>query len=276
MTRILVTTDFSDNSIAGVRFAIQLAHQSGVELIFLHVPEIWKSDIYRNHTVHTLSGLETKREGELDAFVRHIYQSMKIVPGKYQCIIYSHIGIVLSIIDYAVKNSCEYICISTHGAGNIEKYVGTNTGELIRQSPVPVLCIPKDYNPHTINSVLYASDLIDYKKEIEKVIAFSSLMGAEVHVVHFSSKFDNLINEVIKAEDVAKKSEYNVQFHSIARDISKSLIKEVDEAVDRLLPSILIMFTEQNRSFFENLFLSSKTEGYSFITKVPLLAFKKT
>lgn len=37
MKRILVTTDFSANSKAGVRFAIQLALQTKCELVFYNV-----------------------------------------------------------------------------------------------------------------------------------------------------------------------------------------------------------------------------------------------
>jgi hypothetical protein len=36
-------------------------------------------------------------------------------------------------------------------------------------------------------------------------------------------------------------------------------------------PSVLIMFTNQQRTFFQKLFLSSKAEELSFQAKVPLL-----
>jgi hypothetical protein len=39
MQKILVTTDYSTNSKAGVRFAIQFASQSPAEIIFYHVHE---------------------------------------------------------------------------------------------------------------------------------------------------------------------------------------------------------------------------------------------
>lgn len=41
MEKVLVTTDLSVNSLAGLRFAIQLATQRNLELLFLHVSELW-------------------------------------------------------------------------------------------------------------------------------------------------------------------------------------------------------------------------------------------
>ena len=46
MKRILVTTDFSTNSKAGVRFAIQLASQTKCELTFYNVHETLKSNAW--------------------------------------------------------------------------------------------------------------------------------------------------------------------------------------------------------------------------------------
>jgi nucleotide-binding universal stress UspA family protein len=48
-TTLLVTTDFSSNSKAGIRFAIQLAKQTGCHLVFYHVidrltPTMWTKD----------------------------------------------------------------------------------------------------------------------------------------------------------------------------------------------------------------------------------------
>ena len=275
MKKILVTTDLSDNSIAGLRFAIQLAAQAEVELVFLHVPDTW-STISRAAAQSGVSDVKMDAAGkELEDFVGNVYRSMQVTPGRYECVMHYHFGVVLSIIDYAVKNNCDYICISTHGAGNIEKYIGTNTAELIRESPVPVLCIPKNYIPVPVTSVLYASDLTNYEKEIEKVISFGTLAGAEVQVLHclFEQSTDPDGKAII--DEVQKKLQSDIKVHFLPRDICKTLPEELNEAVERFHPSVLVMFTEQNRSFFDRLFLSSKTESFSFSTKVPLLAFNK-
>jgi hypothetical protein len=39
---------------------------------------------------------------------------------------------------------------------------------------------------------------------------------------------------------------------------------------------MMIMFTQQNKSFFERLFLSSKSAEYTFKLNVPLLVYNKS
>jgi len=51
MKKILVPTDFSSNSVAAVRFALQLASHDNFELTFFHScniqrPTAWKDSVY--------------------------------------------------------------------------------------------------------------------------------------------------------------------------------------------------------------------------------------
>ena len=50
MNKILVTTDFSVNSKAGLKFAIQLASQHNYDLTFLHVYYIMKPTSWSKKT----------------------------------------------------------------------------------------------------------------------------------------------------------------------------------------------------------------------------------
>ena len=50
MDKILVTTDFSSNSKAGLRFAIQLASQHKYELTFFHSYYIMKPTSWNDET----------------------------------------------------------------------------------------------------------------------------------------------------------------------------------------------------------------------------------
>ena len=77
--KILVTTDFSDESKAGLRFAIQLASQHEYDLTFFHsfhvmIPTSWnyvKQEAYEKE--------ETKKiQEELNNFVEKVYKGMNI------------------------------------------------------------------------------------------------------------------------------------------------------------------------------------------------------
>jgi len=49
----------------------------------------------------------------------------------------------------------------------------------------------------------------------------------------------------------------------------------LQEDIRKSRPSMVAMFTKQNRDWFERLFVSSKTAQLGFDTKTPLLVFKK-
>ncbi len=277
MGKILVPTDFSPNSVAGLRFAIQLATRRKSELVFLHVSRLWIEDAVQPVQPGSPQDLSRQKlQKELESFVHEVYHSMNIKPTRYRCVIYYKFGVVNSLIDYAVENDCNYICISTHGARNVAKLFGTHTGELIKDSAVPILCIPKDYNGSAVTRILYASDLKNYEQELEKVVQFASTINAEIDMLHFFDTSVSYNEEHAKELKLEEKLKYKITFHHKIMDAKNKLPDELDRAVSEFSPSLLVMFTEQNRSFFELLFFSSKTEEYSFRTTVPLLVFNKS
>lgn len=277
MEKILVTTDLSSNSIKGLCFAIQLSTQRKLQLIFFHVNKLWEDPLVPNpEHIKVLRQERENLQKEMNLFVRGIYKLMSIMPRNYKCIIYYNFGVVNSIIEYALHNNCSYICTCTHGVGNISKLLGTTAGNLITNSEVPVLCIPHDYQIKPITRLLYASDLANYEQELKKVVEFGKSIIAEVHMLHFSSKEWILYGEDTIEKEFQKKFNYNIALHLKKRDNKSNLLEEIDLAVAELSPSLLVMFTGQERTLFELLFFSSVSEKYSFRTKVPLLVFNKS
>src|SRR5690606_12423117 len=134
MERIIVPTDFSDNSKPGLRFAIRLAARGNVSLTFLHVLQI-KRPFVANATEDDFERQKAeqiqKAQAKLEGFVRKIYQSLKVDAGDYQCEIIEGIKADICLIDYCKKHpDVKYIAISTRGASYMKKVLGTNTGNL--------------------------------------------------------------------------------------------------------------------------------------------------
>lgn len=147
MEKILVTTDFSANSKAGLRFAIQQASQHKFELTFFHsyyimIPTSWtltKSSEYEKNQVKRI-------QNKLNSFVKMVYKGMGIISPKYRCVIKSSVYTESNIRRYAAKNRFSFICTGTRGAGKFERLFGTITAKLIKQSHVPVIAVPNNTN----------------------------------------------------------------------------------------------------------------------------------
>ncbi|MEO5889108.1 MAG: universal stress protein [Ferruginibacter sp.] len=277
MKKILVPTDFSTNSKSGVRFAIHWATRQKLELLFVHVlhilrPTQWTDTYFAKYSAQKEKLCRIKFE----KFIADIYRQMNVKPGKYSSIIVNGISADITLLDYCRKRvDIDYICISTRGAGKFNKILGTNTGNLITKSQIPVLAIPKNYRVADVKSVLYATDLRNYADEIAKVVAFAQPLKTTIDVVHFTWPDEILFDEKMIEAAFKKEFKYGLKIYFKKNDGIHSLIKNLETQIRIRKPSVVIMFTNQERTFFQKLFLSSKAEELSFQLKVPLLVFSK-
>ena len=275
MKKILVTTDFSVNSKAAMRFAIQLASQCEVALTFLHVSHILRPTTWSEATyaAHEKGKLDTERE-TLGHFVESVYESRHVEPTNYTCVIKNSPFTDSTILDYAADHGFDYICISTRGAGTYEKLFGTTTSNLINQSLVPVIAVPGHYRTTKLATILYASDL-SRLDELKRVVDFARPLSAAVELLHFSELHEPAIDPDIIGMAVQKQTDYPVAVQLKPRHVINTLTEDIEAVINAQKPSLLVMFTTQNEGFFARLFGSGKSIDYSFLTTIPLLIFGK-
>jgi nucleotide-binding universal stress UspA family protein len=277
MKKILVPTDFSVNSKTGIRFAIHWATQQKMELVFMHVlhilrPTRWTDSYFAKFAEEEEKICRTKFE----KFIAGIYSSMNAKPGRHSFVIVQGISADITIFDYCRKNKdTDYICISTRGAGKFNKIFGTNTGNLITKSEVPVLAVPKTYKVADVKNILYAADFRNYSAELKKVVDFALPLKAAIEVLHFTWPDEITFDENTTEAAYKKQYKYGLKIHFEKNDASHSLIQNLQNQIRIRKPSVVIMFTNQKRTFFQKLFLSSKAEDLSFKLRVPLLVFSK-
>lgn len=273
---ILVTTDLSNNSKAGIRFAIQLAAQRGSYLIFYYAMELLKPARWNDRKFKEYSRIETAAaEERLDRFVKDVYRRMGMKPGAYECVVEIASSAGKAIVNYARKRGVSFICISTHGAGRLRRLIGTHTSYVIKHSSVPVLAIPKNYRRTPLSHVLYASDLTNLKDELDHVKEFANSTASTVSVVHFDSY---MRPEEMKERFEKLTKQYRrpgIEFHLRHYDWEKPLTTNLKRVTRQLKPSVVALFTKQDRNWFERMFLSSKSAEASFKTERPLLIFPK-
>jgi nucleotide-binding universal stress UspA family protein len=200
---------------------------------------------------------------------------MDVVSINKKCVINSAVLTDSNIREYAQKNRFNFICISARGSGKLKKIFGTNTSSLISYSIVPVIAVPHNYRQSEITSVIYASDLVNFENELEKVIEFTKPIKAKVEILHFNYPTEMTTNKNTIEKLVKKNSKHNIKLHIENINLSESLISNIETIIKRSKPSMMIMFTQQNRSFFDKMFFSSNSANYSFKAKVPLLVFNK-
>ncbi|EHQ31060.1 universal stress protein [Mucilaginibacter paludis] len=276
MEKILVTTDQSTNSKAAIRFAVKLAKQRKAELIILHVyhllkPFNWSDSEFKEYG----DAFREKIATELTSFIAEIYHDIHEPEIQHQLVLVSNIDVVDGIMQYAAKHDCSYICIATRGAGVLTKIFGTHTAKLITHSHIPVICIPSGYHLKELKNILYASDMTDYERELVKIVAFARPINASVEMMHISYPFEFSFDKELMEATLKKKADYEVTILNKKRDITNTLLEDIEDAIKASKSSLLVLFTHQSRSVFEKLFYPSNAEDYSFYGKIPLLTFNK-
>ncbi len=276
MKKILVATDLSKNSKAGIRFAIQLASQNGITLIFYHVMELLKPTSWKNARFESFVDLEMESaQQKVESLVKSVFRQIKKKVRKYECVVEVNAEADKAIIDYATRRKVDFICMSTRGAGVLRRVIGTSTSAVLQHAKSPVFVIPKNYRREAIKHVLYSSDLNSLQKELKTVREFSASINAKTSVLHYD--YLQQVREVNeKLEAISKRYRARgVEFHFQKFQIENSLGAHLKTAISKFKPSLVVLFTKQNRDLFDRLFLASKSASVSFDTSKPLLIFSK-
>lgn len=135
--RIVVTTDFSDFSIAALEYAFSLAtvHEASVHL--LHVV-----DVKQWHGIHkggksSIAALEQAARSSMQTFINDTVDEYTVVTPVIRC------GVPADeIAQYAREESIDLIVMATHGrTGLAHALIGSIAESVIRCSTVPVFVV---------------------------------------------------------------------------------------------------------------------------------------
>ncbi|CAM3572834.1 universal stress protein [Flavobacterium psychrophilum] len=274
--KIVVTTDFSSNSKKGILFAMQLATQTNCELIFYNVvtvfrPSIWDDVYYGQFETNELN----RNQNYLENFISNLYLESKIAKTKYNCVCEVGMFAGNQIIEYAKTINARYICVSTVGEGKLSQLFGTTASQLITFSPTPVIIVPKNYRIKPIATLFFASDFKNVAEEFQKIEEFSKSINAKLDVYHYDYKWflDANKNKFARISNIHQSE--NITFHSRKLDSGEPLLDHLEKDINKAKPSIVVLFTKQNRNWFSRLFLSSLSAELAFDTKTPMLVFRK-
>lgn len=275
--KILVPTDFSAASRAGMRFAIQWTRQQKGKLVFAHVLSVWHptswSDIRYEAYAAAQRTLYSRRLTKLAA---EVCRRMEVSRKAYVTEVIEGMSADVALTELSGQRSdIDLICIATRGAGKLKKLFGTHTGNLILRSEIPVIAVPAGYRTKPIKRILYATDLADYDEELSKVLKITRPLKAEVVVVHFAQPGEVLLNPALVNQRWETECGYPVRLHYERADPGLSVAENLQKAISKRKPSLVVMFTDRRRTLFQRLFYPSQAERMSFQLKIPLLVFGK-
>jgi len=142
LQKILLPTDLSPEGDRAVAEVGEVALRNGARILLLHVVE----DVGVRAGEPRPQGIPGTRE-ELARARELLDERRKAFPPGVEVLaeVIAAPSVSHAIIEYAKKNGCDAIALSTHGRGGFRRWiVGSVTEAVLRRSPVPVIVFPRE------------------------------------------------------------------------------------------------------------------------------------
>ena len=192
MNNILVPCDFSQQSRAAYKTAIDWAAHSGGEVAVLHAifPQVAYAGFGTESIVISpdyFSNIESRAKEEFEKMNREFN-----VPSIRSSLEISYGDLVASINTFIQSNSIDAVVMGTSGSSGIaEIFIGSNTEKVVRYSPVPVLAVREYADVFSIKNILFPTLLaLDQTEFVKKLTEFQKFLSATLHILVVNSPYN--------------------------------------------------------------------------------------
>jgi len=277
MYKILLPTDYSQNSSNAIRYALDFFDGQACELTILHVQKLsafTMDDLMSSQSGASIYASLIENDKER---IKHFCQELQTAYPQENFTWQTRIdydAFVDAINQEVERSKTDLIVMGTNGASGAEELLfGSNTLQVIRKVPTPTLIVPEGHSYEAIESVVFSAssckELRLPQAEILKDIL--ALKGAELHMLKI------LEEAKVKGHDcgsclidVLKQTPY--KSHSICGVPYRHALSSYLQ----LNPSQLHAFFVETKTFMERLFGGSNLDVLKRSPQLPLLVMHNT
>ncbi|WP_339895467.1 universal stress protein [uncultured Algibacter sp.] len=277
MRKILIPTDFSENAMNAIKYAIELFKYEKSDYYIMNA---YQDDIYADETLLEKESLDkiTKRisKKSLKALEIILNKIKELSPNpRHTYNIISSNNMLLDETDKIVdEKNIDIIVMGTRGKTNDKKLTfGSHTLQVLKYVQCPVLAIPENYKYNQPKHILFPTNyLLPYKRRELKLLCEMVSPYRTVIDMLYVSKSKKLSmrqedNQNFIKEELCKNS---LNF-KIAN--SKHIINAIYAYIKENYIDMLVMVNTRHSFLESNLFLSTVDE-LSLHLKIPFLALQ--
>jgi nucleotide-binding universal stress UspA family protein len=273
MTRILLPTDFSKNSLTAIRYALNLYKDIKCTFYLLnsYMPPVYHTeylmgspaqiglgDIVQENSMNNLDNLKKKLEKDfenpLHTFITH-----------------SALNVLSSEVTRTVEaEDIDIVIMGTQGAtGAKEILFGTNTVHVIKNSKCPVLVIPSGFEYEAPEQILFPNDFeVELNKSsLSQLLKIVNTHVSQVNVMHVYTGDDLNPVQLKHKEKLEKVLSKNALFHEVS---SNEIIAAINTFQVKQKINLLVM-VQNKHTFFERLFIEPVIKKIGFHVTVPFM-----
>lgn len=274
MKKILLPTDFSQNSFNAISYAVQLFKEERCVFYVLntYTPVIYDNEyILYNATQPNLE--EIYKANSTRGLAKVIKRIKKKFPNSnhdfQQVSAFNMLNDELK--EQVQEKNIELIVMGTQGAtGADEILFGTHTVHALKKAPCPVLAVPAAYRYKAPKNILFPTDfgILYTKDHLELLTEIAKHQTAKIHVLNIilgealdqnQEKMKKLLGDLL--------TDISHQFYSLEKKNVPQGISDFQEEY----PVDLVAMINNKHSFFQNLLFMPVIDKIGFHIKVPFL-----
>ncbi|GGG46500.1 universal stress protein [Bizionia arctica] len=276
MKKILLPTDFSENSWEASLYALNLFKNETCTFYIMHsleplvsAPSTAVSSKRASEAISKSRLSESKTE--LESELKRLHELPKNDKHTFETII-AHDYFLEAVRSSVKKLDIQIVIVGTKGASGIkEMTIGSNTSNLINKQSCPIIAVPQNALSHNMLEIGFASDfsISDYGNELNLLKEIAVANKSKISLVHVLHKNDELSTEALENKIVleATLKPLAIDFYLI-KDVAVEVGTRVFSESRRLG---MLCIINKKHSFFEKLFNKSNSKSISSHLNVPLL-----
>lgn len=274
MLRVLLPTDFSDNSFEAIRYALLMFKDYECEFSLLHtyMPPIYHAeylvgapgqiglgDAIRETAVTNIDKLQKRLEDQYKNS-KHSFDS------------YVHLNTLPNEVNEMVEEKkIDLIVMGTKGAtGAQEILFGTHTVHIIKKAKCPVIAIPPNFEYEVPKEILFPTDFeVDFKSEpLDILLKIAKQHISSIEVLHVSYGYD------LSEKQQKNKGKLDGILEGIAHLFHNQPNQEVIQAINNFQlkhKMNLLVMVQNKHTFVERLFIEPVIKKIGFHITIPFM-----
>lgn len=277
MRKILIPTDFSENAMNAIRYAVELFKYERSDFFIMHA---YADEVYDHNTLvsrEIFDELKETVQKHADVELKAILKDIKeISPNpRHTYKVLSTFGTLIDEAnDLVDKENIDVLIMGTKGKTDDRNLTfGSNTLQVLKYVKCPVLAIPNGCTYDQPKRILFPTDyLIPYKRrELKLLSTLTKSFRSTINFLHISD-YENLS---IRQEDnksflQGSLPDAALKFHRIG---AKDLTKGINEFIQDHKIDFLVMVNSR-RSYLESILYQSTIDKIGLHIKIPFLTMQ--
>ncbi|MGB5229652.1 universal stress protein [Eudoraea sp.] len=275
MQRILIPTDFSENSRNAINYGLELFKKTKCIFHILHInpipPYSGAGSSVKGTSIMIRETVLTESKKDLKKLLNYIEEHHKNELHSYVSM--AKYDFFVDSIKRAVEDKkIDLIIMGTKGATGLKKVsMGSNTGDVITRVKCPLLAVPENSTYKTPKEIAFPTDFhIAYDiKVLDNLIEMATMNNSILRVVHISKKGEMLSDEQLSNKDFLHDYLRGIDhsFHSLTGSKLETAIQCFVESRD----IDLVAMVAKNLNFFQRILFRPAVEEISYHTDIPFL-----